>query len=284
MSRKNKAFTLIELLVVMSIISLLISILLPALAKTREAAQRTRCLTGLRQNLMGMHAYAADSKNLLPSSSPTATSHNRSIDSPGGYGSVSGAAGLGVLLYSGYVTTIRAGFCPSENGAVASHISYNRAVALGYLNVSTFQSAIDNGTMGVKFSYAVRTMRWARNGDSPALLFGKTLQVGDPYIYAIDQGPLVRYPAAAIISDTFAKESGKVSPIRSFHVDGLNVGYADGHGKWVGDNNARHLRDLEVYRPEVTDQMRFYGEDIWDALDGDIGYQHPAYNAIHSLN
>lgn len=281
MSQRIKAFTLIELLVVISIVSLLISILLPSLAKTREAAARSRCLTGVRQNVMAMHTYAADSKSLLPSSSPTATSHNRSIDSPGGYGTP-GAAGLGILVYNSYLTSIRAGFCPSERSA-ANHISFARAELLGYLNLPTFQSAIQNGTVSVKFSYAIRTMRWARNGDSPALLFGQPLQVGDPYIYALDRGPLVRYPAAAILSDTFAKESAKISPIRSFHVDGLNVGYADGHGKWVGDNNFRHLRDLELFRPEVTDQMRFYGEDIWDALDGDIGYQHPAYNAIHSL-
>lgn len=58
----KRGFTLIELLVVISIIALLISILLPALAGARKAAQNTQCLSQFRQVGLAVHAYLADNK------------------------------------------------------------------------------------------------------------------------------------------------------------------------------------------------------------------------------
>jgi|GEM_PF-3111059 len=56
----KKAFTLIELLVVISIISLLVAILLPALQKARATAFQAKCLSGCRQVFIASTFYAND--------------------------------------------------------------------------------------------------------------------------------------------------------------------------------------------------------------------------------
>jgi prepilin-type N-terminal cleavage/methylation domain-containing protein len=61
-----KGFTLVELLVVTAIIAILIALLLPALKKVRQIADRTACAANMRTVAAGFIGYAHDNKGRFP--------------------------------------------------------------------------------------------------------------------------------------------------------------------------------------------------------------------------
>ncbi len=89
----NTGFTLIELLVVISIIALLIAILLPALAKARELADRSVCSANVREIIQAMVIYAQDQQQGFPCvPALSATNYQNGPGNPLHGGSTSAAA------------------------------------------------------------------------------------------------------------------------------------------------------------------------------------------------
>ena len=64
--RRMKGFTLIELLVVIAIIAILVSILMPSLAKAREMARRANCMANLNSTGKALVMYSTDNNDQMP--------------------------------------------------------------------------------------------------------------------------------------------------------------------------------------------------------------------------
>lgn len=65
-TRLQTGFTLIELLVVIAIIAILAAMILPALSRAKETANRAKCLNNLKQLQLALKIYTDDSRGVFP--------------------------------------------------------------------------------------------------------------------------------------------------------------------------------------------------------------------------
>lgn len=99
-SRNNSGFTLIELLVVIAIISILATMLIPALKSAKGLAQTAGCMNNIRQLHFSFHQYQQDYNDVYPHywyNPPAVKQWNRRMQ------------------IAGYIEDIEALFCPSGN-------------------------------------------------------------------------------------------------------------------------------------------------------------------------
>jgi prepilin-type N-terminal cleavage/methylation domain-containing protein/prepilin-type processing-associated H-X9-DG protein len=79
LASRPSAFTLIELLVVMAIIGILMAMLLPALTRSKMAAQKLACLDNLKELQICWHLYAGDNDDFLVPNNSVVTFDSSSI-------------------------------------------------------------------------------------------------------------------------------------------------------------------------------------------------------------
>jgi prepilin-type N-terminal cleavage/methylation domain-containing protein len=274
--RFSKGFTLIELLVVISIIALLIAILLPALARAKELANRAVCSANVRSLVQSMVIYAQSNKAVFPTTpgntagtfynAPTGVT-GASVNNSGpsmmqlyytsnAIGNPPGSSAVAcpmqcmwLLVLNGQMTT-KSFICPSSPYSIGPSLEYTGSTAADSAMYTCFSYMSPGQTNpnpdGEGESYSI-AYPWQANGQPGAWW---TTRAGSDVPLACDIAPV---PEGGNGAGTNIQRITNILPSANTYGnyiynsgnhngDGQNVGFGDGHVSWevnpyVGQNN-----------------------------------------------
>jgi prepilin-type N-terminal cleavage/methylation domain-containing protein/prepilin-type processing-associated H-X9-DG protein len=224
--RQRHGFTLIELLVVIAIIAILAAILFPVFAKAREKARQASCESNVKQIMLGVLQYAQDYDE-------TTCGEFQGIASGGDWcPSSSNAPGYvreiwADLIYP-YIKNTQLFACPSRAGATMVAPPFGGTYSLGYgycMGNGVYASGSCPDSAGAKMATFPTPATTPKIADS----WAKVIKPPSP-------GKACSWVVDSDLGGTNGPAGSGCNGPACPHNDGANVGFMDGHAKWMSSS------------------------------------------------
>jgi prepilin-type N-terminal cleavage/methylation domain-containing protein len=278
---RKKGFTLIELLVVISIIAVLMSIMMPALAKVRENAKRTICLSNCRQWNIAASGYAAANDDYYPARIGNIADRDYDYSWPQQYYKVkSGGSVVYCDLISSflkpYLSSPEAFFCPSVPKKAPRHsVNGQSILGMGWdgiieeVNNAPADQAYLDGDYSLFTGYNM-TNRKLLELTGGAVCFGECVPIPPRYkkdkilLEAPGLSPVkvsTSRSNVALSGDFLTYRQDKLfdgchpSMVTKEDPEGMNASFVDGSSRWVS------FPKLKPFMQYVSSGACFYWPD-----------------------
>jgi len=251
-ARPRRAFTLVELLVVIAIITLLVTILAPAVGSAVEMARRGKCAANLKAIISGCNAYAMESRYHRGSDEKRSFPYVPYVEEgKDWYGDDGNKACLWVLIKRRLATPEQF-ICPSLDGYGPAEVSLGRFSKNTINRRKTFGYAFQTQRQEMEVPLPPPHQNIKRKEIRPLRLTldnagGNRVIVGDinPWYNADSRDPTVVNPSPEQL-----KAGRSPAHLSGGEPAGQNVGCTDGSVRFIEDPKVATGENLEdwIYR------------------------------------